>query len=195
MWKGKIFKAVTVVLLSLALTSFGGDSIYTPKVFFDTSKPVVSIRGYDKATAQFLTLINRYLKEKITEHLLRKGIILLFKNGIGSDLTVFYTFPHAYVYKISLKKEIGTTTYWNYGYRIEIALSLYVFKTSSNPQLIYYKTFRFAKYYPPKGEYLPLNLQIAEVVASVFYRKLSKELDKIIEEERKYLNYYKNLGR
>ena len=193
MWKGKIFKTFVGLLASLPL--FGGDIIYTPKVFFDTSRSLQSVKSYSKATAQFLSLIDKDLREKITEHLLQKGVVLLFKNGIGSDLTVFYTFPQAYIYKISLKKEIGTTTYWRYGYRVDITLALYVFKNPSNPRLVLYKTYKYTKYYPPEGEYLPLNVQMARIIATVFYQKLVKELDKVIEEEKKRLEHYKNLGK
>ncbi|HID79767.1 MAG TPA: hypothetical protein EYP42_04495 [Aquificales bacterium] len=193
MWKGKVFKTLVGLLLSFPL--FGGDVIYTPKVFFDTSRSLQSVKSYDRATAQFLSLIDKDLRGGITDHLLRKGIVLLLKNGIGSDLTVFYTFPQAYIYKISLKKEIGTTTYWRYGYRVDITLALYVFKNPSNPRLVLYRTYRYVKYYPPKGEYLPLNVQMARAIATAFYQKLTKELDHVIEEEKKRLEYYKNLGK
>jgi hypothetical protein len=193
MWKGKVFKTFAVFLLSLPL--FGEDIIYTPKVFFDTTKPSQSLKAYPKATAQFLSAVDKELREKITRHLLKRGAILLFKSGIGSDLTVFYTFPQAYLYKLSVKREEGTATYWRYGYTADISLALYVFKTSSNPRLIFYKTYRFNRYRPPQGESLPLSIQLARQVASSLYRQLEADLDRVIEEEKKRLEYYKNLGK
>jgi hypothetical protein len=193
MWKGKIFKTFAVFFLTLPL--FGGDIIYTPKVFFDTSQPLQSLKAYNKATARILSLIDKELREKITEHLLQKGVILLFKSGVGSDLTIFYTFPQAHIYKLSAKREEGTVTYWRYGYTADISLAFYIFKTSSNPRLIFYKTYRFNRYNPPRGKTLPLNIQLAREAADFFYRNLEKDVDRTIEEEKKELEYYKNLGR
>ena len=193
MWSKIISKALFgLILLSLPL--WGKDLVYTPKVFFDTTKPLQSVGRYDNQTAEFLRVVSQRLEEKLLEHLTQKGIVLMLKNGIGSDITLFYTFPEAKVYKISLYREEGTRKYYRFGYRVDITLALYVFKTSENPQLVCYKTYRFLRYYPPKGEYLPSYLSLAEPIAESFYLKVVKDIDGAIERVKKELQYYKRLG-
>ncbi len=199
MWSRRIFKLLLGFLL---VTSFlrGQELIYTPKVFFDTTKPFQSLKRYDKATARFLDLIARRLEQRLIEHLLdRKEVILLLKSGIGSDITLFYTFPDAKVYKLSLYSErgnpdVGLHKVYRYGYRIDITLALYIFETAPTPRLLFYRTYRFLRYYPPKGEYLPPYPALAEPVADSFFLAMRKDIDPFIEKLREKLQYYKHLG-
>ena len=193
MWSRITSKLLLGLTLFLS-TLLGEDLIYTPKVFFDTTQPIRSLKGYDKPTAEFLRTISKLLEEKLVEHLLQKRVVLLLKTGIGSDITFFYTFPEAKIYKITLYREEGTRKYYRYGYRLDISLALYVFKTGANPQLLCYKVYRFRRYFPPTGEYLPIYLSLAEPIADSFYLNVVKDLDAVIEKVREKLNYYRQLG-
>ena len=193
MWSRIISKTLLGLSL-LTATLWGGDLVYTPKVFFDTTKPLQSVNRYDNQTGEFLRALSQRLGERLLEHLTQKGIVLMLKNGIGSDVTLFYTFPHAAVNKISLFREEGTRRYYRFGYRVDITLALYAFKTSENPQLVCYKTYRFLKYYPPQGEYLPHYLSLVEPIAESLYLKMAGDIDGIIERVEGELRYYKRLG-
>lgn len=193
MWSKIAFKLL-LGLLIWVLPLLGEDLIYTPKVFFDTTQPVKSLKEYNKPTAEFLKAVSKLLEEKLIEHLLQRKVVLLLKNGIGSDITFFYTFPEAKIYKITLYKEEGTRKYYRYGYRLDISLALYVFKTETNPQLLCYRVYRFRRYFPPTGEYLPIYLSLAEPIAESFYLNVVKDLDSVIEKVKEKLNYYRQLG-
>jgi hypothetical protein len=194
MWNGKIFKFLTALVLGFLTFAGEENPIYTPKVFFDTTQPVESLKKYDKNTAGFLKVIATTLNEELLQYLNRKGVIVYIKQGIGSDYTIFYTFPQAYIHKLSQLKEINQNKYYSYGYRVDINLALYVFKTSTNPQLVFYRTYHFLRYYPPKGQYLPLVQSLAEPIAESFYINLVKDLNPLIEKWKKGFKYYKHLG-
>ncbi len=194
MWKGKICKLLPAVLLSLS-TFAGGNLVYTPKVFFDTVQTAESLKHYDKNTQGFLKMVSQTLTEKLLQYLTRKGIALYIKQGVGSDFTVFYTFPQAYIYKLSQLKEINGNRYYSYGYRVDITLSLYVFKTSTNPQLVFYKTYHFLRYFPPSGEYLPIAQSLAEPIAETFYLNVVKDLDPLIDRWKREFKHYEELGK
>ena len=199
MWSRRIFKLLWGFLF-LTLPLWGQELIYTPKVFFDTTKPFESIKRYDNATAVFLDFIARRLEQRLIEHLLdKKGVVLLLKSGIGSDITLFYTFPQAKIYKLSLYSELGNPDVglhksYRYGYRIDITLALYIFETSTSPRLLFYRTYRFLRYYPPKGEYLPPYPALAEPIADSFFLNMVKDIDRFIEQLKRKLEYYKRLG-
>ncbi len=190
------FKVLSILLF--VMPAFGGnepDPIYTPKVFFDTTRAVKSLKRYDKDTAKFLEKVEILLREKFLEYLTRKEVYLLLKDGIGSDLTVFYTFPRAEVRALVLKEETDTGWHYRFGYRIDLDLALYVFRTSSNPDLLLYKVYNFQRYHPPDGGYLPVSTSLAEVIATNLFLRMEKDLDKVLEEEKKRLEYYRNLGK
>ncbi len=187
-----------LALLLFIMPAFGGsepDPIYTPKVFFDTTQAVKSLKRYDKNTAKFLEKVEILLREKLLGYLTREGVYLLLKDGIGSDLTVFYTFPRAEVQSLVLKEETDTGWRYRFGYRIDLDLALYVFRTSPNPKMVFYKVYNFQKYHPPSGEYLPVSTTLAEVIATNLFLRVERDLDKVLEEEKKRLEYYRNLGK
>jgi len=193
MWKRGIFNVLFGFLL-LTIPAWGKDLIYTPKVFLDTAQPLRSIKKYDKPTAQFLNTISEVIKEKLIEHLLQKKVILLLENGIGSDITLFYTFPNAKVYKITLYSEEGTRKYYRFGYKFDISVALYIFKSGPNPTLLCYKVYHFRRYFPPSGEYLPVYISFAEPIGESFYLKMVKDIDNVIDKVKEKLEYYKRLG-
>jgi len=182
----------------IAVPLFGRDvnnPVYVPKIFFDTVQTENSIKRYDKATATFLNRISSALREKLLSFLTSKGADLYLKTGIGSDYTIFYTFPRAYIKQLSLKEETSTGFKYSFGYKISVDLAFYIFKSSTNPRLICYKVFKFERYYPPEGDYLPLYTSLADAIAETFYLKLEPLLQDFLAKEKEKLEYYKNLGK
>ena len=84
------------------------DILYTPKIFLDDTATIKSIEKYDNSTDQFLIDIYKTLKSKLLYYLLtQKDLIVIFRQGIGSDYTITYTFPTAQIWKISQYSQIG----------------------------------------------------------------------------------------
>jgi hypothetical protein len=104
-------------------------------------------------------------------------------DGIVTD-----TLPNA-TFKVKLD------TGHEYGYRVDITLALYVFKTSTNPQLVFYRTYHFLRYYSPKGQYLPLLQSLTEPIAESFYINLVRDLDPLIEKWKRKFKHYEELGK
>ena len=169
--------------------------VYTPKIFFDTVQSVKSIKRYDNQTAAFLQRLSSSLREKLLQFFTSQGIYLYLKDGLGSDYTLFYTFPRTYIKAISLKEETDNGFKYSFGYKISIDLALYIFKTSSNPQLVCYKVFSFNRYYPPSSQYLPLYTSLADSVAETFYLQMEPFLKDFLKREKQKLEYYRNLGK
>ena len=195
MWRTIVSNLVGLLMVVPIFGENINNPVYVPKIFFDTVQTQNSIKHYDKATALFLSRISSSLKEKILSFLISKGVDLYLKTGIGSDYTIFYTFPRAYIKQLSLKEETNTGFKYSFGYKISVDLALYIFKSSSNPRLVCYKVFKFERYYPPAGEYLPLYTSLADAIAETFYLKLEPLLQDFLTKEKKKLEYYKNLGK
>ena len=97
------------------------DILYTPKIFLDDTATIKSIEKYDNSTAQFLIDIYKTLKSKLLYYLLtQKDLIVIFRQGIGSDYTITYTFPTAQIWKISQYSQIGYKKFYRYGYKMNI---------------------------------------------------------------------------
>ena len=193
MWKAKISKTLLVFLLPLL--TFAENPVYKLKIYLPFGETAKSVKSYPEPTAKFLGVIAERLREYLISDLKREGVELYFKNGIGSDYTLFFTFPQAYIYKISQYTERGNAKYYKYGYRIDLTLAVYIFTSSDRPKLVYYKTYRVSKYHPPSGEYLPINVSLAEAIAEALHLRVYKDLCGFVKEEQKRLKYYENLGK
>ena len=193
MWKVKTFKPL--LLLLFPLFSFAENPVYKLKIYLPLGETVKSIKTYPKNTARFLNIIAERLREYLIADLKAQNVELFFKNGIGSDYTLFFTFPQASVYKISQLVERGNRKTYHYGYRIDLTLAVYIFTSSEEPELVYYKTYRVQRYHPPSGQYLPVDISLAEAAAESLHLKVYKDLCGFIKREQKRLKYYEELGK
>ena len=193
MWKAKIFK--TLIIFLLPLLTFAENPAFKLKIYLPFGETEKSVKSYPEPTAQFLGLIAERLKEYLINDLREEGVSLYFRNGIGSDYTLFFTFPQASIYKISQYSERGNLKLYRYGYRIDLTLAVYLFTSSDRPRLVYYKTYRVLKYHPPSGEYLPFDISLAEAIAEALHLKIYKDLCGFVKKEQKKLQYYENLGK
>ncbi|NPA14407.1 MAG: hypothetical protein GXN97_04400 [Aquificae bacterium] len=167
--------------------------VYTLKIYFDTKTTDNSIKRYDNNTQKFLKVLTTELKTRLINWLLSQNVELFLNRGLGTDYTITLTFPEVYIWELIQKKETNTGVKNSFGYKIRIVLALYVFKSSVNPTLEMLKTYTFDRYFPPKGEYLPLFTSLATPIADSFFLNIKRDLASFIKQQQEILQYYKNL--
>jgi hypothetical protein len=167
--------------------------VYTLKIYFDTKTTDNSIKRYDNNTQKFLKVLTTELKTRLINWLLSQKVELFLNRGLGTDYTIALTFPEVYIWELIQKKETNTGVRNSFGYKIRIVLAMYIFKSSVNPTLAMLKTYTFDRYYPPKGQYLPLFTSLATPIADSFFLNIKKDLESFIKQQQEILQYYKNL--
>jgi len=191
-----VFKLLFLIFALHIFAAELNNPVYTLKIYFDTKETDNSIKKFPKGTARFLREISKTLNEKLLQFFLSQNIHLYLKRGLASDYTVLYTFPKAYIQAISLKEqESDNFIKYSYGYKISVDVALYIFKTSSNPQLVCYKVFSFKRYYPPSSQYLPVFTSLSEGIAEIFFLQMKSVLKNFIGKEKEKLEYYRNIGK